>query len=149
MITNVDAVTVFNGRTDKATRRKIYIPTVIRGVSYVEGKGSKVADNGVWSDDVQYKIRVPLLAVVQDNRIYMPDLNYAKLENEEATKYWTIQKGDLIVHEKYAGENLLLYEDELTEYAKEHGLDLIRVTEYADDTAGGSLYLKHWRIGGK
>ena len=55
MITNVDAVTVFNGRTDKATRRKIYIPTVIRGVSYVEGKGSKVADNGVWSDDVQYK----------------------------------------------------------------------------------------------
>ncbi len=149
MITNVDAVTIFNGRTDKTARRKIYIPTVIRGVSYVEGKGSKVADNGVWSDDVQYKIRVPLLAVVQDNRIYMPDLNYAKLENEEATKYWTIQKGDLIVHEKYAGENLLLYEDELTEYAKEHGLDLIRVTEYADDTAGGSLYLKHWRIGGK
>ena len=80
MITNMDTVTVFNGRTEKATRRKIYIPTVIWGVSYVEGKGSKVADNGVWSDDVQYKIRIPLTAVVQNNRVYMRDLNYAKME---------------------------------------------------------------------
>lgn len=149
MITNVDAVTVFNGRTDKATRRKIYTPTVIRGVSYVEGKGSKVADNGVWSDDVQYKIRVPLIAVVQDNREYMRDLNYAKLDNEEAAKYWTIQKGDLVVRGEYAGDSPLLGEDEISAYAKEQGLDLIRVTEYADDTSGGSLYTGHWRIGGK
>ena len=149
MITNVDAVTVFNGRTDKATRRKIYIPTVIRGVSYVEGKGSKVADNGVWSDDVQYKIRVPLIAVVQDNREYMRALNYAKLDNEEAAKYWTIQKGDLVVRGEYAGDSPLLGEDEISAYAKEQGLDLIHVTEYADDTSGGSLYTRHWRIGGK
>ncbi len=149
MITNVDAVIVFNGRTDKATRRKIYIPTVIRGVSYVEGKGSKVADNGVWSDDVQYKIRVPLIAVVQDNRKYMRDLNYAKLDNEEAAKYWTIQKGDLVVRGEYAGDSPLLGEDEISAYAKEQGLDLISVTEYADDTSGGSLYTRHWRIGGK
>jgi len=149
MITNADAVTVFNGRTDKATRRKIYIPTVIRGVSYVEGKGSKVADNGVWSDDVQYKIRVPLIAVVQDNREYMRDLNYAKLDNEEAAKYWTIQKGDLVVRGEYAGDSPLLGEDEISAYAKEQGLDLIHVTEYADDTSGGSLYTRHWRIGGK
>lgn len=149
MITNVDAVTVFNGRTDKETRRKIYIPTVIRGVSYVEGKGSRVADNGVWSDDVQYKIRVPLIAVIQDNREYMRDLNYAKLDNEEAAKHWTIQKGDLVVWGGYAGDNSVLYEDELAAYAKEHGLDLIHVTEYADNTDGGTLYSRHWRIGGK
>lgn len=149
MITNVNAVTVFNAGLDRGTRRKIFIPTVIRGVSYVEGKGSKVADNGVWSDDVQYKIRVPLIAVVQDNRKYMRDLSYAKLDDEEAVKYWTIQKGDLMVREEYAGDRPLLYEDEITAWAKEQGLDLIRVTEYADDTAGGSLYTRHWRIGGK
>lgn len=149
MITNVDAVTVFNGRTDKEKRRKIYIPTVIRGVSYVEGKGSKVADNGVWSDDVQYKIRVPLIAIVQDNREYMRDLNYAKLDNEKAVKYWTIQKSDLVVRGEYAGDNPLLGDDEISAYAKEQGFDLIRVTEYADDTSGGSLYTRHWRIGGK
>lgn len=149
MITNADAVTLFNGRTDKATRRKIYIPTVIKGVSYVEGKGSKVADNGVWSDDVQYKIRVPLAAAVQDNREYIRDLNYAKLGNEEAAKYWTIQKGDLVARGEYADDDSLLCEDEISAYTKEQGLDLIHVTEYADDTSGGSLYTRHWRIGGK
>lgn len=149
MITNVNAVTVFNARLDRGTRRKIFIPTVIRGVSYVEGKGSKVTDNGVWSDDVQYKIRVPLIAAVQDNRKYIRDLSYAKLDDEEAVKYWTIQKGDLMVLEEYAGGRPLLYEDEITVWAKERGLDLICITEYADDTAGGSLYTRHWRIGGK
>lgn len=149
MITNANALSVFNGRTDKETRRKIYNSTVIRGVSYVEGKGSKVADNGVWSDDVQYKIRIPVRAAVQDNRVYLPDLKYAKLDNSEAEKYWTIQKGDLVILGEYAGDNTMLYEDELTAYVKEQGLDVIHVTEYADDTTGGNLYLRHWRIGGK
>lgn len=108
-----------------------------------------MADNGVWSDDVQYKIRVPLIAVIQDNRGYMRDLNYAKLDDEEAAKHWTIQKGDLVVRGEYASGTLPLYEDELTVYAKEQGLYLIHVTEYADDTDGGSLYTRHWRIGGK
>lgn len=149
MITNADAVTVFNGRTDKATRRKIFIPTVIKGVSYVEGKGSTVTNSGVWSSDIQYKIRIPVKAAVQDGRMYVSDLNYAKLDNAEAVKCWTIQKSDLIVRGEYAGENSLLYEDEITAYAKEQGLDLIRITEYANNTDGESLYAKHWRIGGK
>lgn len=149
MITNVKAVTVFNGRLDKETRRKIYIPTVIRGVSYVEAKGATVTNNGVWSDDVQYKIRVPLAAAVQDGRKYMRDLSYAKLGNEEAVRYWTIQKEDMIVRGEYAGERSTMYEDELSAYAKEQGLNLIRITEYADNTDGGSLYTRHWRIGGK
>ena len=149
MITNVASVTIFNGRPDKKTRRKVYIPTVINDASYVEGKGSKVANNGVWSDDVQYKIRVPLSAVIQDNRKYMQDLNYAKLDDEEAIKFWTIQKGDFIVRREYNGDSSLLYEDQISAYANEQSLDLIHVTEYADDTDGGSIYTRHWRIGGK
>lgn len=149
MITNVKAVTVFNGRTDGAARRKIFIPTAIKGVSYAEGKGSRVADNGVWSSDVQYKIRVPLTAAIQEKRTYMPDLRYAGLDHEAAAGHWTIQKGDLLICEEYAGENSLLYEDEVTAYAKKRGLDLIRITEYADNTVGGSRYTRHWRIGGK
>ena len=119
MITNVDAVTVFNGRTDKAERRKVYVPTVIRGVSYVEAKGSSVADNGVWSADVQYKIRIPLAAQVQDNRAYLPEQRYTKLDQEEALGYWTISKGDYIICGGYAGEKQQLYEDELQVYVRE------------------------------
>lgn len=124
------------------------IPTVIRDVSYAEGKGSMVANNGVWSEDVQYKIRIPLASETQDSRVYMPDLKYARLDNEEAVRYWTVQKGDLVIRGEYSGKNIL-YEDELAAYAKEQGIDLIRITEYADNTSGGSLYLRHWRIGGK
>ena len=149
MITNIQAVTVFNGMTDKETRRKVFIPTVIRNVSCVEGKGSTVAGKGVWSDDIRYKIRVPVTSEVQADRVYIPDLDYRKLEKEEAAGHWTIQKGDMVIRGEYNGEDSILYEDELAAYAKEQGLDLIRITEYADNTSGGSLYTRHWRIGGK
>lgn len=130
-------------------RRKAYIPTVLYGVSYVEAKGSTVANNGVWSDDVQYKIRVPLAAEAQEGRSYVPCLKYAGLEEEEAQRHWTIRREDLMILGEYAGEKNLLHEDELSAYAKERGLDLIRITEYADNTMGGGLYARHWRIGGK
>ena len=42
-----------------------------------------------------------------------------------------------------------MFEDGLNAYAKERGLDLVHVTEYADNTLGGGMYMKHWRIGGK
>lgn len=148
MITNVDAVTVFNGRLDKETKRVKYIPTLIRNVSYVEAKGATVANNGVWSDNVQYKIRVPLIAVVQDGRQYISALKYTQLDDDGAVNHWTINKGDFVIKGEYTGD-IPLYEDALTTYVKEQGLDLIHVTEYADDTDGGSLYTRHWRIGGK
>ena len=149
MITNVDIVTIFNGRADTRERRRKYIPTVIRGVSYVESKGSTVADNGVWSPDVQYKIRVPLSAEMQEHRAYVPWLRYAGLDDEGAAGCWTIGKEDLMVLGEYAGASLVLHEDEVRAYAKAQGLDVIRITEYADNTAGGSMHTRHWRIGGK
>ncbi len=149
MVTNAGAVTVFNGRTDRKERREKYIPTVIRGVSYVEGKGSRVTNNGVWSDDVQYKIRIPLSAEVQAGRRYMPELAYAVLDDSAAAGCWTIRKGDFMLRGAHALEEPLLYEDGIKRYAQEHGLDLIRITEYADNTDGGRPYMRHWRIGGK
>ena len=92
MITNT-AITIFNGRTDKAERRTKYFPTVIRGVSYQEAKGATIASNGVWGENVNYKIRIPLVgSAVQDKRVYIPRLEYAQLEDTEAAAYWTIKK---------------------------------------------------------
>lgn len=149
MLTNIKAVTVFNSRLEVKSRRKVFIPTVIHDVSYTEAKGSTVADNGVWSSDVQYKIRIPFLSEVQDRRSYISEMQYAGMDDETAKKYWSIGKGDIILRGEYAGEEQMLFEDEIIRYAKEHGLSLIRITEYADDTDGGSLYTKHWRVGGK
>lgn len=146
MITNT-AITIFNGRMDKEERRMKYFPTVIRGVSYQEAKGATIASNGVWGENVNYKIRIPLVGSdIQDKRLYMPCLEYAKLEDGEAPAYWTIKKGDLIVRGECPGDPM--YEDALNVYARENSLDLIHVTEYADNTIGGSLYMHHYRIGG-
>ncbi len=149
MLTNAEVITVFNARTDKESRRKIYVPTVIRGVSYTEAKGTTVTNNGVWSGDVQYKIRIPLNAEIQDKRSYLDCKQYEKLDSEGVWEYWTIAKADLVIREAYTGAPSGLYEDELTAYVQERGIDLIRITEYADNTFGGSIYLRHWRIGGK
>lgn len=151
MITNVIAVTVFNSRVDSGSRRNKYMPTLIRGVTYVEAKGATVNGNGVWSDSVQYKIRVPIRAKIQDGRTYLPGLEYAKLDDEAARKHWTIQKQDLVVLGDVSDldDGSAVFEDTLNNYAKEHSLNLIRVTEYADDTMGGSRYTRHWRIGGQ
>ena len=146
MITNT-SITIFNGRMDKEERRMKYFPTVIRGVSYQEAKGATIASNGVWGENVNYKIRIPLVGSdIQDKRLYMPCLEYAKLEVGEAPAYWTIKKGDLIVRGEHPGDPM--YEDALNVYARENSLDLIHVTEYADNTIGGSLYVRHYRIGG-
>lgn len=147
MITNA-AITIFNGRTDKGERRTKYFPTVIRGVSYQEAKGATIASNGVWGENVNFKIRIPLVgSAVQDKRLYMPCLEYARLEDTEAAAYWTIKKGDLIVLGEHPGDPM--FEDAVNAYARENAIDMIHVTEYADNTAGGSLYVRHYRIGGK
>lgn len=149
MLTNVDAVTVFNGRLDKESRRTKYIPTVIRGVSYVEAKGATISSSGVWGDNINFKIRIPLSAEIPSGRSFLPDLEYAPLDDAEAVKYWTVQKTDLILEGEHAGDGSALFEDALMAYAKEKGLTVIHVAEYADNTKGGSLYMRHWRIGGK
>ena len=124
-----------------------YFHTVIRGVSYQEAKGATVASNGVWGENVNYKIRIPLGgSIVQDKRLYIPSLEYAKLEDAEAAAYWTIKKGDLIVRGEYPGDPM--FEDAVNVFARDNAIDLIHVTEYADNTVGGNLYVRHYRIGG-
>lgn len=146
MITNAN-ITIFNGRIDKGERRTKYFPTVIKGVSYQEAKGATIAGNGVWSEDVNYKIRIPLMGSdIQGKQLYMPCLEYAKLEDAEAAAHWTIKKGDLIVRGEYLGKPM--FEDALNAYMRENAFDLIHVTEYADNTIGGSPYMRHYRIGG-
>lgn len=124
------------------------MPTLIHHVSYVEAKGSNV-NNGVWSNTMQYKLRIPIMAVVQDNRIYLPQSHYINLTDEEIQNYWTIQLGDLIIKTQNQIKKSPTYEDELITFIKHQGLTIIKITDFADNTSGNNLYTKHWRIGGK
>ena len=82
-------------------------------------------------------------------------------KDEEAERYWTIQKGAYIVRGQYvmAGQWLfdtfsfrqgIILKETIEELAKlrQHDEDFVTVTEYADNTIRGTDRTKHWRIGG-
>lgn len=135
-------ITLFNSHLDKETRREIYIPTVIAGVSFYYVKSS--SGQGFSEENIDYKIRIPITADIQNGRTYLPEENYKILPDDEARKYWTIQKSSVIVPEPIIDDSGI-YE---LGTIKSSYTDVISVVEYADNTVRGTDAVKHWRIGG-
>ncbi len=143
----VTAITVFNGRTNKAERREVFTPTQISSASYLEAKGSSHSA-GVSNEAINYKLRIPADATVQDGRTYVSEATYKALTDEEAAKHWTLRKGDYILTTQSAEVPETISQPELDALARELCADLIHVVEYADNTVRGSDAVKHWRVGG-
>lgn len=106
-------------------------------------------------------IRIPATATVEAGKQYISEEKYKKLSDEEAERYWTIQKGAYIVRGQYvvAGQWLfdtfsfrqgIILKETIEELAKlrQHDEDFVTVTEYADNTIRGTNRTKHWRIWG-
>jgi len=146
-VTSVIAITVYNGRTNKTERREVFTPTKISGASFLETRGSS-SSKGAETEKITFRLRIPLEAEVQDGRTYVNEAAYKTLSDEDATKHWTLRKGDYILaiqSEKAVGP---MTQPELDALSRELCVDLIRVIEYADNTIRGSAAVKHWRIGG-
>ena len=144
MTTNAN-ITIFNARYDSTSRQKVYVPTRIKGVSYYESEGVNTND-GVWTDQSIYKMRIPYIgSEIEDDRIFLPEGEY---NLSPADGYWTIHKGDFILLTDIEWEDETYTQSQIALVAKETGLRLITVTEYADNTVRGSDAVKHWRIGG-
>ena len=114
-------ITIFNARYDANTRTEVFVPTRIKGASYYESEGVS-ANDGVWTNQSIYKLRVPLIGAEIGKEYLLLTL----LDTEK---------------ENYTGK-------EIAKISEELGLKLITVTEYADNTVRGSDIVKHWRIGG-
>lgn len=95
MITNQD-ITIFNLRLDKKTRREVFIPTNISEVSFVDmrSSGGSASER---EENLHFRIRIPVNARVQDSRTYISEDKYKLLDDEEAKKHWTLQKGCYII----------------------------------------------------
>lgn len=158
MTTNSD-VTIFNLRIG-ADRREKLCATRIMGVSWYGSKGETVSDTDR-RDKAKCVIRIPATATVEAGKQYISEEKYKKLSDEEAERYWTIQKGAYIVRGQYvmAGQRLfdtfsfrqgIILKETIEELAKlrQHDEDFVTVTEYADNTIRGTDRTKHWRIGG-
>ncbi len=158
MTTNSD-VTIFNLRIGADRREKFYA-TRILGASWYGSKGQSVSDTDR-KGTAQYTIRIPVTATVEGGKQYISEEKYKKLSDEEAERYWTIQKNAYIMRGEYvvAGQWLfdtfsfrsgVILKEAIEDLAKlrKHDEDFITITEYADNTIRGTDRTKHWRIGG-
>ncbi len=141
------AITIFNKRLS-TDRREVYFLTRISGASYLESKGSGQSSDGVHSEQMTYKLRIPVDAKVQDARTYVGEKAYKATPADDVGQYWTIQKGDIVLpHEvDLAGP---VDEAWIKRLAADHLVEVITVKEYADNTIRGSTAVKHWRIEGE
>lgn len=132
-------VTIFNLRIGEDRREK-FAATRILGVSWYGTKGQAVSGTDRKAT-AQYVIRIPHTAIVEGGKKYIGEEEYRNLSDEDAEKYWTIQKGAYIVRGQY---------EELTDLAKlrQCNEDFVTITEFADNTVRGTDATKHWRIGG-
>lgn len=140
-------ITVFNRRLG-SNRRDMYFPCFIASVSYFEAKSSSHDTDGNRSESLNYKLRIPYNAIIQDDRSYIGEAAYRRLSAEEAMQYWTIQKGDIVLIQETAVTEAI---DEMALQAliQSSGCEAITITEYADNTIRGTDAVKHWRIGGE
>lgn len=141
------AIVLFNRRLGP-DRRELYHPTRISSVSYFENRGSTHASDGSHREDLAYKLRIPIDAVIQDGRTYVSETAYKALSAEDSRQHWTLQKGDQVLVAD-AEPQEALDQTALTALAKSLQADLITIKEYADNTVRGSARVQHWRIGGK
>lgn len=141
------AITLFNKRLS-ADRREVYFPTCITGASFFESRSSSHSTDGAHSENLTYKLRIPVDAAVQDDRLYLNEIAYKALTAEAAVGHWTLQKGDIVLA---CATELTepVSEAQLKELAKANLVSVITVKEYADNTIRGSKAVQHWRIGGE
>lgn len=157
MLAAMRNITLFNLRTDGQTRREIYVPTNISGVSIYEVDSSKytarVNSASSRSEEITCKIRIPVDADFEAGRSYIPEGRYKILTDDEAVSYWTLQRGAYILAaDKIAAQDIgkRITREELDALLREekYAGPLISIVEYADNTRRGSPRVRHWRIGG-
>lgn len=143
-MTTQGAITIYNKRAGD-DRRDVYVPTLIGAASYSEALGSE-RSKGDTEERLQYKLRIPLGAEIQDGRRYVPEQVYKSAK--DVSGMWTIGQLDLVTR----GEPVVSVpatEREIRESANAAGLAVIVVKEYADNTGRGSRNVRHWRILGR
>lgn len=152
-------IVIFNKRLDKASRREVYIPTGLAGVSFYDTRTAAQAVT-MMSESFTFSIRVPIDAQATAGRTYIPEADYNLLADEDAMHHWTLHKGDIVLlhntqfadideaGELFEGQSGTEPDIEALLASGIFYRTIIRITEYADNTIRGSRAVKHWRIGG-
>lgn len=129
-----DTITVFNARLDKDLDSTVYIPTVIKGVSWYGSMKSTVDANGLKAAN-QYTIRIPLTADA-GGKAYAEPAAY-KAAND-AAELFTLNEGDLIAKGAY--------NEKLTLPAQIRALGCVTVLAVTDNRRAPNA--PHWKVVG-
>lgn len=89
-----DVITVFNGRTDPETGETVYLPTVIRGVSWYGGRAGAADAGGGRTEARTAVVRIPEGADAGGKAWAEPA---AWRRAADPSGLWTLQGGDVIV----------------------------------------------------
>lgn len=144
----------------KARITPFRVLTVMLMFSWYGSKGQVVSDT-VRKGTAQCVIRIPYTAIVEGGKQYISEEEYKKLSDEDAERYWTIQKNAYIVRgqlevadqwvfDTFSFQHGVILKETIEDLAKlrQHDEDFVTITEYADNTLRGTDRTKHWRIGG-
>ena len=130
----LETITIFNARLDKSLDATVYIPTVIKGVSWYGSMQSTVDANGLKAAS-QYTIRIPLNADTA-GKTYVTPTDYAAVDI--VSDVFTLNEGDIIVQGAY--------EDKITQPSQLktlHGVTILAVTDNRR-----ALHAPHWKVVG-
>ena len=88
-----DTITVFNRRIDEETGYDVYIPVVIRNVSWYSTIATSIDTNGLHAAD-QFIIRIPVDADF-GGRSYLDPITYKNAA--DVSGLFTLSQGDVVV----------------------------------------------------
>lgn len=98
-----DTVTVYNARFDKERDSTVYVPTVIRGVSWYGASKATVDSSGLKAAS-QYTVRIPLDADT-GGKSYTEPWEYKSAS--DVSSVFTLNEGDFIVKGAFTDTLLL------------------------------------------
>ena len=129
-----ETITVFNARLDEEKGYDVYIPTIIRGVSWFCEIASNVDSDGLKAAN-KFTIRIPRDADFS-GKVYVDPAGYAQADPESM---FTLKQGDVIVHGEEADSMLP------SQLQKKYG-EIVTILGVTDSTRRPNA--KHWKVVG-
>lgn len=84
-----DTMTVYNYHRDPDTEKETWLRSVVKGVQWSHNKTEVTTSGNVQTESKVESITIDF-QLNYGNKPYLPPTEYAKLPEEEATNYWTL-----------------------------------------------------------
>lgn len=95
-----DVITIYNYHRDPDTEKETWTRSVVRGVQWSHNKSEIATSGNVQTENKVEKVTFDFQRAYKGNKPYILPQEYAKLQDEERNRYWTLdakQGKDIII----------------------------------------------------